>query len=207
MYRKFGKRLFDIVLSVFGLVVLSPVFLVVAVFVRVKLGSPVVFCQERPGYCGRIFRIFKFRTMSDKRDESGVLLSDEERLTSFGLSLRSASLDELPELWNILRGDMSVVGPRPLMVQYLPLYNEEQRRRHDIRPGLTGYAQINGRNAISWDEKFKYDCWYVDNLSFWHDIKILFATLAKVFSRAGINSDTSQTMESFMGNNEGADCP
>jgi len=200
MYRKFGKRLFDIVLSVFGLVVLSPVFLVVAVFVRVKLGSPVVFCQERPGYCGRIFRIFKFRTMSDKRDESGVLLSDEERLTSFGLSLRSASLDELPELWNILRGDMSVVGPRPLMVQYLPLYSAEQMRRHDVRPGLTGHAQINGRNAISWQERFLLDCWYVDNLSFWLDLKIICVTFARVVSRRGISSDTSATMEPFLGN-------
>ena len=199
MYRKFGKRLFDIVLSVFGLVVLSPVFLVVAVFVRVKLGSPVVFCQERPGYCGRIFRIFKFRTMSDKRDESGVLLSDEERLTSFGLSLRSASLDELPELWNILRGDMSVVGPRPLMVQYLPLYSAEQMRRHDVRPGLTGHAQINGRNAISWQERFLLDCWYVDNMSFWLDLKIICVTFARVVSRRGISSDTSATMEPFLG--------
>ena len=207
MYRKFGKRLFDIVASFCWLIILSPLLLVLAILVRVKLGAPVLFKQERPGLHGKIFKLYKFRSMANEKDADGELLPDDKRLTAFGRMLRASSMDELPELWNILKGDMSMVGPRPLLVQYLPLYNTEQCRRHDARPGLTGYAQINGRNAISWEVKFNYDCWYVDNLNFLLDIKILFATLARVFSRAGISSDTSTTMESFTGSSEGADCP
>lgn len=205
MYQLFGKRFFDIVCSLLGLVLLSPVLLIVAIMVRAKLGSPVVFRQERPGLKGKIFKLSKFRTMTSKRDENGNLLPDSERLTSFGKLLRSTSLDELPELWNILKGEMSLVGPRPLLVQYLPLYSAEQMRRHDVRPGLTGHAQINGRNAISWQDKFRLDCWYVDNLSFALDIKIIFATFFKIFDRSGISSETSVTMEAFTGNNEEAD--
>lgn len=200
MYRKFGKRLTDIVISLCGLVILSPVLLVVAALVRIKLGSPVIFRQERPGLNGKIFMLYKFRTMTDKRDANGELLPDGERLTAFGKLLRSTSLDELPELWNILKGDMSVVGPRPLLVKYLPLYNEEQARRHNALPGLTGHTQINGRNAISWQEKFKLDCWYVDNISFWLDIKIICVTLLKVLKRSDVASATSETMEAFEGN-------
>jgi len=205
LYQLFGKRFFDIVCSLLGLVLLSPVLLIVAIMVRAKLGSPVVFRQERPGLKGKIFKLSKFRTMTSKRDENGNLLPDSERLTSFGKLLRSTSLDELPELWNILKGEMSLVGPRPLLVQYLPLYSAEQMRRHDVRPGLTGHAQINGRNAISWQDKFRLDCWYVDNLSFALDIKIIFATFFKIFDRSGISSETSVTMEAFTGNNEEAD--
>jgi len=199
MYRKYGKRLFDIIASLCGLVVLFPVLLVVAVLVRMKLGSPVLFSQERPGLRGKIFRMYKFRTMSDKRDKHGNLLPDAERLPPFGKTLRATSLDELPELWNILRGDMSVVGPRPLLVQYLLLYNQEQKRRHNVRPGLTGHAQINGRNAINWEQKFTLDCWYVDNISFLVDMKIIFITAAKVLRRKGISSGASVTMEPFTG--------
>ncbi|MCL2227614.1 MAG: sugar transferase [Oscillospiraceae bacterium] len=200
MYRRFGKRLLDIACSLFGLVFLSPVLLAVAILVRAKLGAPALFRQERPGLKGKIFRLCKFRSMTSQRDERGDLLPDSERLTSLGKLLRATSLDELPELWNILKGEMSLVGPRPLLVQYLPLYNDEQMRRHDVRPGLTGHAQVNGRNAISWQEKFALDCWYVDNLSFLLDAKIIFSTFAKVFSRAGISSATSETMEPFAGN-------
>jgi sugar O-acyltransferase (sialic acid O-acetyltransferase NeuD family) len=200
MYRRFGKRALDILLSFAGLVALSPLFLALAVLVRAKLGKPAIFRQDRPGLGGRIFRLYKFRTMADKRDENGEPLPDAQRLTPFGKALRAASLDELPELWNILKGDMSLVGPRPLLVQYLPLYDKEQARRHDMRPGLTGHAQVNGRNAISWQEKFKLDCWYVDNAGFWLDVKILFRTAAKVFKKSGINSGTSETAEAFMGN-------
>ena len=200
MYRGFVKRFVDIVCSACGLLILSPVLLIIIILVRVKLGAPVFFSQERPGLKGKIFRIYKFRSMTDKKDISGELLPDGERLTSFGKTLRSASLDELPELWNILKGDMSVVGPRPLLVQYLPLYNAEQMRRHDVRPGLTGYAQINGRNAISWPDKFAFDCWYVDNLSFMLDLRIICTTVAKVFRRSGISSASSETMEKWRGN-------
>ena len=200
MYRGVFKRIFDIVCSFFGLLILSPVFFVVAVLVRLKLGAPVIFSQERPGLKGKLFRLYKFRSMTDRKDENGGLLPDSERLTSFGKMLRATSLDELPELWNILRGDMSVVGPRPLLVQYLPLYSAEQMRRHDVRPGLTGHAQVNGRNAISWPDKFRLDCWYVDNLGFWLDVRIIFSTFAKVVSRSGISSSTSDTMEFFTGN-------
>lgn len=201
-YEKYIKRLMDIVLSGGALIVLSPVLLVTAVLVRTKLGSPVIFCQERPGKDEKIFKLYKFRTMNDRTDKWGNLLPDEERLTKFGKVLRSTSLDELPELWNILRGDMSIVGPRPLLVRYLPRYNEEQKHRHDVRPGLTGWAQVHGRNAISWEEKFKLDVWYVQNLSFAVDVKTIFLTVKKVFCREGISSETAATMEEFMGTKE-----
>ena len=201
-YEKYIKRLLDFTLSFLALIVLSPVLLVTAVLVRIKLGSPIIFHQERPGKSEKIFRLYKFRSMTDERDENGNLLPDDQRLTRFGQILRSTSLDELPELWNILRGDMSIVGPRPLLVKYLPLYNEEQRHRHDVRPGLTGWAQANGRNAISWEEKFKLDVWYVQHISFWVDVKVIFMTVKKVFCRDGISSETSVTMEEFSGTKE-----
>ncbi len=199
LYRRFFKRLFDIILSLFAIVVLSPVLIITAILVRVKLGSPVIFCQKRPGLNGKIFNLYKFRSMNDARDEKGELLSDEVRLTSFGKKLRATSLDELPEFFNILKGDMSFVGPRPLLVQYLPLYNEEQAHRHDVLPGLTGLAQVNGRNAITWEKKFEYDVEYARNVSFLLDMKIIFATFGKVFKRDGISSATSATMEPFTG--------
>lgn len=199
MYQRFFKRFFDVILSLCALVVLSPVLLVTAVLVRVKLGSPVIFHQDRPGKNENIFRLYKFRSMTDQRDEEGNLLPDEVRLTKFGRVLRSTSLDELPELWNILKGDMSIVGPRPLLPKYLPRYSEEQRRRHEVRPGLTGLAQVNGRNAISWEERFAYDVEYVERVSFLVDVKILFLTVAVVFRRSGIHSETSSTQEEFMG--------
>lgn len=202
MYQKCFKRVLDVVLSGCALLVLWPVLLVVAALVRRKLGSPAIFCQERPGKDGKIFRLYKFRSMTDQRDEHGDLLPDEARLTPFGRLLRSTSLDELPELWNILRGDMSLVGPRPLLVKYLPLYNEAQRHRHDVRPGLTGLAQVSGRNAISWEEKFSYDIEYVQNLSFRNDLKIVFLTVKKVLVREGIRSETAATMEEFRGTEE-----
>lgn len=186
MYRKFFKRFLDIVLSLLSLIILSPVLFVVAILVRVKLGSPVIFCQERPGKDEKIFKLYKFRSMTDKRDEYGQLLPDSDRLTSFGRKLRSTSLDELPELWNILKGDMSIVGPRPLAVSYLPYYTEEEHHRHDVFPGLTGLAQIHGRNAIAWEEKFAYDIEYVENMNFWLDIKIILLTVKTVFLREGI---------------------
>ena len=198
-YEKYIKRLLDILLSGCGLILLSPVLLVTAVLVRCKLGSPVIFCQERPGKDEKIFKLYKFRSMTDARDENGKLLPDEVRLTKFGKLLRSTSLDELPELWNIFKGDMSVVGPRPLLVRYLPLYNEEQKHRHDVRPGLTGWAQVNGRNAISWEEKFRLDVAYVDSITFLGDLNIIWRTVAKVLNRADISSPTSDTMEEFMG--------
>lgn len=201
-YEKYIKRLLDFTLSFLALIILSPVLLVTAVLVRIKLGSPIIFHQERPGKSEKIFRLYKFRSMTDECDENGNLLPDNERLTCFGKILRSTSLDELPELWNILRGDMSIVGPRPLLVKYLPLYNEEQRHRHDVRPGLTGWAQANGRNAISWEEKFKLDVWYVQHISFWVDVKVIFMTVKKVFCRDGISSETSVTMEEFSGTKE-----
>ncbi|NLY70645.1 MAG: sugar transferase [Clostridiales bacterium] len=199
MYRKYFKRPLDFILSLIAIIVLSPVFIIIAILVRIKLGSPVIFKQERPGLNEKIFTMYKFRTMTDERDENGELLPDSKRLTKFGRMLRSTSLDELPELFNILKGDMSFVGPRPLLVEYLPLYNEQQRRRHEVRPGLTGYAQVNGRNAISWEEKFVYDVEYVDKLSFLLDIKIIIYTILKVFKREGINSETAATMEPFKG--------
>ena len=185
-YEKYIKRLLDILLSGCGLILLSPVLLVTAVLVRCKLGSPVIFCQERPGKDEKIFKLYKFRSMTDARDENGKLLPDEVRLTKFGKLLRSTSLDELPELINILKGDMSIVGPRPLAVQYLPYYNEQEKRRHSVRPGLTGMAQVHGRNATTWEQRFAYDIAYVDCITFLGDIKILFQTVATVFRRSGI---------------------
>ena len=201
-YEKYIKRLLDFTLSFLALIVLSPVLLVTAVLVRIKLGSPIIFHQERPGKSEKIFRLYKFRSMTDECDENGDLLPDDQRLTRFGQILRSTSLYELPELLNILRGDMSIVGPRPLLVKYLPLYNEEQKHRHDVRPGLTGWAQANGRNAISWEEKFKLDVWYVQHISFGVDVKVIFMTVKKVFCRDGISSETSVTMEEFSGTKE-----
>lgn len=198
-YATYGKRLLDIACAGGGLLILWPVLLITAILVRVKLGSPVIFCQERPGKDEKIFKLYKFRSMSDARDEQGNLLPDHVRLTKFGKLLRSTSLDELPELWNILKGEMSLVGPRPLLVKYLPLYNDEQRHRHDVRPGLTGYAQVHGRNAISWEEKFALDVYYVEHLSLGLDLQILWQTVRKVFLREGINSETAATMEEFRG--------
>ena len=201
-YRIVVKRLLDIVLSLLALVILSPVLIVLALLVRFKLGAPVIFRQQRPGYKGKIFGLMKFRTMTDERDDEGELLPDEVRLTDFGRKLRSTSLDELPEFINILKGDMSFVGPRPLLVQYLPLYNEEQAHRHDVLPGLTGWAQVNGRNAISWEKKFEYDVWYTRNISFLLDLKIVFMTVGSVLKRSGISSEPSATMEFFTGTPE-----
>lgn len=198
-YRKYGKRLIDVLASGIGLIILSPVFLIFFLLVRTKLGSPVIFKQKRPGKDERIFDMYKFRTMTDEKDSAGNLLPDAERLTSFGKKLRSTSLDELPELWNIFKGDMSIIGPRPLLVKYLPLYNKSQKKRHSVRPGLTGLAQINGRNAISWEDKFKYDVEYVDDLTFFMDVKIFIKTIKKVFVKEGITSSSSQTMEEFKG--------
>lgn len=201
-YEKYIKRPQDFICALLALIVLSPVLLVTAILVRKKLGSPVIFSQDRPGLNGKIFKLHKFRTMSDARDEKGNLLPDEVRLTDFGKKLRSTSLDELPELLNIIKGDLSVVGPRPLLVRYLPRYNKRQARRHEVRPGLTGLAQVNGRNAVSWEEKFEYDVRYVDNITFLGDWKIIFKTISAVFKREGISSDTSATMEEFMGTEE-----
>jgi lipopolysaccharide/colanic/teichoic acid biosynthesis glycosyltransferase len=197
------KRLFDILLVASILFIGAPVFCCLIVMVRYKLGAPVFFRQIRPGRRGHPFEMVKFRTMRGDRDDNGDLLPDAERLTSFGKFLRSSSLDELPELWNVLKGDMSLVGPRPLLMEYLPLYTEEQMRRHEVKPGVTGWAQINGRNAISWDEKFKLDVWYVDNSSFWLDLKILFMTVRKVLVREGISANNDATMPVFKGGSAG----
>jgi len=194
------KRLFDFSVALAAGLVLLPVILCVAVAVRFALGRPILFCQVRPGLGGRPFRMLKFRTMLDSTDADGKPLSDAERLTAFGRVLRSTSLDELPELWNILRGDMSLVGPRPLLMQYLDRYTPTQARRHEVRPGLTGWAQVNGRNALSWPEKFALDVWYVDNRSFWLDLRILFLTVWQVIGRRGISSEGEATMPEFMGN-------
>ena len=199
IYRRFVKRPMDCILSLIAIVVLSPVFLMVAFLVKTKLGSPVLFKQKRPGLNDEIFMMYKFRTMTDGIDENGNLLPDSVRLTKFGRLLRSTSLDELPELFNILKGDMSIIGPRPLLVQYLPLYNDNQKRRHEVRPGLSGLAQVSGRNAISWEDKFNLDVEYVDNVSFIEDWKIIFLTIKKVFVREGINSETAATIEPFKG--------
>lgn len=199
IYKKYIKRILDVLLALIALIVLSPVLLIVWCLVRIKLGSPAIFKQERPGLNEKIFRLYKFRTMTDARDETGELLPDEVRLTRFGKILRSTSLDELPELWNIVKGDMSIVGPRPLHVRYLPLYNERQKHRHDVRPGFTGLAQVNGRNAITWEEKFEWDVKYVENVTFLQDIKIFLSTVKVVIKRDGINSETSATMEEFRG--------
>jgi len=190
----------DLILSLAAIIVLSPLFLLIAILVRLMLGRPVIFRQQRPGLNGKIFTIYKFRTMLDKRDTKGNFLPDEYRLTRFGNFLRSTSLDELPELINVLKGDMSIIGPRPLLIQYLSLYDEHQSRRHEVRPGLSGWAQINGRNAIGWEEKFNLDVEYVDNISFLLDLKIILLTFKKVIIREGINSDTAATMEYFEGN-------
>lgn len=202
MYKNYIKRWLDFILSLIALIILSPIILILTLLVRLKIGSPVFFKQERPGKNGKIFKMFKFRTMTNECDKDGNLLPDEVRLTSFGKFLRSTSLDELPELFNILKGDMSIVGPRPLLVKYLPLYNDKQKHRHDVLPGLTGWAQVNGRNAISWGKKFDYDVWYTRNISFILDFKILLLTVKKVFVREGISSGTSETMEEFIGNGE-----
>ena len=196
------KRLIDILASFFGLLVLSPVLLLLFLLVRSQLGSPVLFRQVRPGMNGKSFKMIKFRTMLDAVDAQGNPLPDDQRMTRLGSLLRSTSLDELPELWNVLKGDMSLVGPRPLLMEYLPLYSPEQARRHDVRPGVTGWAQVNGRNALSWDEKFKLDVWYVDNQSLWLDIKILFMTIKKVFVREGISAEGQATMGRFTGSED-----
>ena len=199
MYAKYIKRILDFILSLLGLIILSPVFLIVAILVRIKLGSPVIFKQKRPGKDEKIFTLYKFRTMIDAKDEQGNLLPDDIRLTKFGKMLRSTSLDELPELWNIVKGDMAIVGPRPLLVSYLPLYNDKQKHRHDVRPGFTGYAQVNGRNSITWEEKFDLDIYYINHITFLLDIKIILKTIKVVLIREGISSDTSATMEEFRG--------
>jgi lipopolysaccharide/colanic/teichoic acid biosynthesis glycosyltransferase len=196
------KRLMDIALSSIGLLLLAPLALVLAMLVRARFGSPVLFRQERPGLHGKPFTILKFRTMTDECDESGNLLPDDRRLTRFGRFLRASSMDELPELWNVLRGDMSLVGPRPLLMEYLPLYTTEQARRNEVRPGITGWAQVNGRNALNWEEKFKLDVWYVDNQSLWLDLKILFLTVKKVLVREGISGEGHATMERFRGSGQ-----
>ncbi|WP_275661051.1 sugar transferase [Photobacterium phosphoreum] len=197
------KRLFDILASTLALILLSPVIAITVYFIHKKLGSPVLFRQVRPGLNGKPFKMIKFRSMKDEVDKNGCSLPDSERLTSFGMKLRSTSLDELPGLWNVVKGDMSLVGPRPLLMQYLPLYNQEQNRRHNVRPGITGWAQINGRNAISWQDKFKLDVWYIDNQSLWLDIKILFLTVKKVFVKEGISANDHVTIEPFKGNHHG----
>ncbi len=199
MYERIFKRPLDLVLSLLGILITWPVMLIVAAMVRVKLGGPILFKQERPGLNGEIFTLYKFRTMTDERDESGELLPDEERMTRFGRWLRSTSLDELPELINILKGDMSVVGPRPLLVKYLSRYSDEQRLRHDIRPGLTGYAQVHGRNLLTWDERFEFDLQYVEHITLLGDLKIIVDTVRSVLRRRGIHSETSDTMEEFLG--------
>lgn len=200
MYQKYIKRGLDFILAFMASIILSPVMLIVAVLVRIKLGGPVIFKQARPGKNEKIFNMYKFRTMTDARDENGELLPDEVRLTKFGKVLRSTSLDELPELFNIVKGDMSIVGPRPLLVRYLPLYNERQKHRHDVRPGFTGLAQVNGRNSISWKEKFEWDVKYVEHVTFLQDCRIILKTVGVVLKRDGINSATSVTMEEFKGN-------
>lgn len=197
MYGKVVKRFIDVIISGLGLIILSPVLLVLCILVRVKLGSPVLFTQERPGKDEKIFKLYKFRSMTDARDEKGGLLPDEVRLTKFGKLLRSTSLDELPELFNILKGDMSLIGPRPLLVRYLPYYTEEERHRHDVRPGLTGLAQVNGRNALGWEDRFSYDLQYVNNLSLGMDIKVLGMTVGKVLKRSGTLSGAEQTVADF----------
>ena len=200
MYKNGLKRLLDFLCSLIGFLILSPIFLLVLLFLIVANEGKPFFFQARPGKGERVFKIIKFKTMNDKKDAAGNLLSDAERLTKVGAFVRKTSLDEIPQLLNVIKGDMSLIGPRPLLVEYLPLYNKVQKRRHEVRPGITGWAQVNGRNAISWEQKFTYDVWYVDNLSFLLDVKILFLTIKKVFKSEGISSDTSVTMERFKGN-------
>jgi len=201
MYKHLFKRIIDFTLSLVGFIIISPVFLFIWIWLSIaNKGAGAFFFQERPGKDEKIFRVIKFKTMNDRKDASGKLLPDAQRLTKVGNFVRSTSLDEIPQLLNVIKGDMSLIGPRPLLVQYLPLYNETQRRRHEVRPGITGWAQVNGRNAISWEQKFAYDVWYVDNVSLSLDVKILLKTIQKVFKREGISSDTSATMEPFKGN-------
>ena len=202
MYAKYIKRILDLILSLMALIVLMPLMIIIGILVRINLGSPIIFKQKRPGKNEKVFTLYKFRTMTDEKDEKGKLLPDSQRLTKFGKFLRSTSLDELPELINILKGDMSIVGPRPLLVEYLKLYNEEQKHRHDVRPGLTGLAQTSGRNAITWEEKFEKDIEYVHNISFIGDVKIIIKTAIKVFKREGISGTNSDTMQKFEGNKE-----
>ena len=199
LYERFFKRPFDFFVSLIALILLSPVLLIIAILVRVKLGHPVIFKQKRPGLNEKIFTLYKFRTMTDKKDANGELLPDSERLTKFGKFLRALSIDELPGLINIIKGDMSIVGPRPLLVEYLDLYTDEQRKRHEVKPGLSGYAQVNGRNTLTWEEKFKLDVIYVNNVSFKHDIGIILKTIFKVLRKEGVNSSKSGTMEKFEG--------
>lgn len=194
------KRLLDIFIALLALILLSPILLIVAYLVRTRLGSPILFRQIRPGLYGKPFEMVKFRTMTDERDSEGNLLPNEIRLTKFGKILRATSLDELPELWNVIKGDMSIVGPRPLLMDYLPLYNEEQAKRNNVRPGMTGHAQVNGRNAISWEKKFELDTWYVENQSLWLDFKIMLLTVKKVLIKEGINQSEDVTMTRFTGN-------
>ena len=200
LYKNFFKRLIDILVSSSALILLSPIFLLLIIIIRIKLGSPVFFSQKRPGKNGKIFKMYKFRSMTDERDQNGNLLPDNERLPEFGQKLRATSLDELPELWNILKGDMSLIGPRPLLPSYLPLYNAFQKRRHEVKPGLTGWAQVNGRNNLDWPDRFKLDVEYVDNLSLMVDTKIIIQTIEKVIKKDGISSEESVTMEPFKGN-------
>jgi undecaprenyl phosphate N,N'-diacetylbacillosamine 1-phosphate transferase len=193
------KRLFDITLSLILIILFLPFYIIVSILILVKMGRPILFRQNRPGLNEKIFGIYKFRTMTNEKDKNGNLLPDEQRLVGIGKIIRSLSLDELPQIFNVLKGEMSFVGPRPLLIEYLPLYNKKQKRRHNVRPGITGWAQVNGRNAISWEQKFEYDVWYVDNQSFWLDIKILWLTFLKVIKRSDISSNTSATMEKFEG--------
>ena len=202
IYEKYIKRILDFTLSLIALICLSPILLIVAILVRINLGSPVIFKQKRPGKNEKIFTLYKFRTMTDEKDDNGDLLPDSQRLTKFGKFLRSTSLDELPELINIIKGDMAIVGPRPLLVKYLPLYNEKQKHRHDVRPGLTGYAQVNGRNAISWEEKFEDDLKYIENITLINDIKIILKTIKKVIKRNDISQENNATIEEFKGSEE-----
>jgi undecaprenyl phosphate N,N'-diacetylbacillosamine 1-phosphate transferase len=201
LYSRFFKRLIDFTLSLGAFIVLLPVFLVVTLLLAIANNGKPFFLQPRPGKHGRIFKVIKYKTMNDKRDAKGELLSDAERLTPIGAFVRKTSLDEVPQLLNVIKGDMSLIGPRPLLVEYLPLYNEVQRRRHEVRPGITGWAQVNGRNAISWEQKFQYDVWYVDNISFLLDVKIIFLTILKVFKSEGISAEGSVTIERFRGSN------
>ena len=202
MYSHFFKRFLDIICSLGFILCFWWLYIIVAIFVRIKLGSPVIFKQQRPGLNGKVFTMYKFRSMTDTRDEEGKLLSDEERLPKFGQLLRTTSLDEIPEFFNVLKGEMSLVGPRPLLIEYMERYNKRQARRHDVRPGITGWAQVNGRNAISWEKKFEYDVEYVEKCSFLLDIKIIFMTIKKIFVREGISQDGNVTVEDFMGSKE-----